>query len=360
MYSFILVGILVSYLPQHARIITRRSSEGISPWFVLLGTTSGTSAFANIILLRGSQADVLCCRVNSTFSCAAGLLGIAQVGVQWSCFFAMSVPGHTHSQPRAVTDRHRMLLFLIFFPRDPSDLSSSTTISAPNHDSNHDHDHQITKYEPPPPSYRDALLVVFLSLLHALLVFALSLLWFAFSPTTLQIWANFLGLLAAALACVQYIPQIYTTWRLQHVLSLSIPMMLIQTPGSFVFSFSLALRLGAGGWSAWGVYLVTGCLQGVLLGMAIGFELRDRKRAAGERNGESTDTAAGNGNGNAGDDVHERTPLLGEGETTEHGDARKPGANGSSAPRYAGNGHETLKKSKLSIVHNADDSSPDK
>jgi len=52
--------------------------------------------------------------------------------------------------------------------------------------------------------------------------------------------------------------------------------MLIQTPGSFVWSGSLAARLGIEGWSTWGVFLVTGCLQGCLLGMGIYFEVKAR------------------------------------------------------------------------------------
>ena len=87
----ILLGILISYLPQHHRIISRRSSEGISPYFVLLGTTSGTCAFANILTLPASRADLACCSEVSGFECVAGLLGIAQVGVQWSCFAVMCV-----------------------------------------------------------------------------------------------------------------------------------------------------------------------------------------------------------------------------------------------------------------------------
>src|SRR5215469_7791837 len=75
----IVVGILVSYLPQHLRIIIRRSSEGLSPYFVLLGTTSSTFAIANILTLPKSQADIECCKYISRFACIAGLLGIAQV-----------------------------------------------------------------------------------------------------------------------------------------------------------------------------------------------------------------------------------------------------------------------------------------
>lgn len=75
--------------------------------------------------------------------------------------------------------------------------------------------------------------------------------------------------------------------------------MCIQTPGSFVFAASLALRLGKSGWSAWGVYIVTGLLQGCLLFMGIKFELRDRaKRKADVQEGQGE---------------HERTALLSNG-----------------------------------------------
>lgn len=55
--------------------------------------------------------------------------------------------------------------------------------------------------------------------------------------------------------------------------------MCIQTPGSFVWVGSLAGRLGVAGWSTWGIYLVTGVLQGGLLVMAIWFEIRDRRES---------------------------------------------------------------------------------
>jgi hypothetical protein len=87
--------------------------------------------------------------------------------------------------------------------------------------------------------------------------------------------------MATVLAAIQYLPQIWMTWNLGHVGSLSIPMMLIQTPGSFVWSGSLAARLGLAGWSTWGVFLVTGCLQGCLLIMGIYFEVQARRERKG-------------------------------------------------------------------------------
>jgi hypothetical protein len=106
----------------------------------------------------------------------------------------------------------------------------------------------------------------------------LSLYFLSFTPNLAQSWANFLGIASAALASIQYFPQIYTTFSLKRVGSLSIPMMCIQTPGSFIWAASLAARYGAEGWSTWGVYVFTGCLQGVLLGMGIHFEVARRRK----------------------------------------------------------------------------------
>lgn len=161
-----------------------------------------------------------------------------------------------------------MLLFLVFFPREGM---------ANNNQGDDEHHVQYT--------FQHALAVVGLSILHFFVVFLVSVVLLARYPDQLQLWANILGLMATCLASIQYIPQIYTTWKLQHFYSLSIPMMLIQTPGSFVFAASLAVRLGASGWSAWGVYIVTGVLQGVLLGMGIWFWVRDKKEQKAQTSG---------------------------------------------------------------------------
>lgn len=87
--SLIIVGILVSYFPQHLRIFARRSSAGLSPYFVLLGATSSTCALGNILVLPLSRTDIECCHHVSPFACAASLLGVVQIGAQWACFFVL-------------------------------------------------------------------------------------------------------------------------------------------------------------------------------------------------------------------------------------------------------------------------------
>ena len=117
-----------------------------------------------------------------------------------------------------------------------------------------------------------------LSGVHALVVAAVTGVLVHSRPDYLTVWANTLGLMAAALAAIQYLPQIWTTWRLKHIGSLSIPMMLIQTPGGYLWAASLFARLGWAGWSTWFIYLMTASMQGCLLAMAIYFELSARRR----------------------------------------------------------------------------------
>lgn len=105
-------------------------------------------------------------------------------------------------------------------------------------------------------------------------------------PKYLGTWANILGVMAAVLAAVQYLPQIWTTYKLKHAGALSILMMTIQTPGGLLFAASLAARLGWRGWSSWGVYVLTAVMQGILLSMTIRYEWaahRGGGRLAGEQ-----------------------------------------------------------------------------
>ncbi|KAK6515183.1 hypothetical protein TWF506_007528 [Arthrobotrys conoides] len=244
----LLLGILVSYLPQHHRIITRRTSEGISPLFLLLGVTSGTCALANIWLL--GWGVVGCCASDlGPFQCFAGMLGILQVTTQWSCFMII------------------LLLFLIYFPFATPVLPTSDNMSTDSHHHKN-------------PSATTAITISLLSFIHLIIIFAVSVyIYRTASPSAILNWTSFLGIQSTVLASIQYIPQIFTTYKLKAVGSLSIPMMCIQTPGSFIWALSLATREGTD-WSSWLVYCVTGVLQGSLLVMAIIFERRRKQEEA--------------------------------------------------------------------------------
>jgi uncharacterized protein with PQ loop repeat len=120
-------------------------------------------------------------------------------------------------------------------------------------------------------------IVGLLCVLHGLIVIIITGIFFIALPSHLTFWANFLGVMAAVLAAIQYIPQIWTTYHLKHVGSLSIPMMCIQTPGGLLFAASLFGRLGWAGWSTWGIYILTAAMQGVVLFLGVYYELAARR-----------------------------------------------------------------------------------
>lgn len=281
---------LVSYLPQHWRIIARGTSEGISPYFVLLGVTSATAGFANILTLPQSRQDVACCHELDTLHCMAGLLGIAQLGVQWLCFGFI------------------LVLFLVFFRYDDATVPIS--------------EDEIRNDQ---PRWQTAVLVASTCLVHGLVVIVVTAVLAAVAPQALSGWANTLGLMAALLAAVQYLPQIYTTYHLKHVGSLSIPMMCMQTPGGLLFSASLFARLGWAGWSSWGIFLLTAIMQGILLSMAVYYEL---KRARLGDSFVAQDGVDGNDNGYG-------STANGNGATNGDGNGNGNGSAGLAPPKTA-------------------------
>ena len=95
---FLCAGLVVSYLPQIVRIILNKSSQGFSPWFLLLGSTSSASSFLNVVALQ--WGIIRCCPSLPSLECAESLLGILQVGLQWFMFALVFV------------------LFLIYYPLD--------------------------------------------------------------------------------------------------------------------------------------------------------------------------------------------------------------------------------------------------
>lgn len=89
-HSFLMAWVLISYIPQYARIISRRSAEGLSTLYILLGALSGVCAVGNIMMLPSSSVEIGCCRSTehmSRFACVSGLLGMFQVVLGIICFW---------------------------------------------------------------------------------------------------------------------------------------------------------------------------------------------------------------------------------------------------------------------------------
>ncbi|CAO3598241.1 unnamed protein product [Absidia cylindrospora] len=182
-------------------------------------------------------------------------MGVFQIGLQWAMFSLV------------------FILFLVYFPEDRKRTlhrPSSLHLEIPS-----------TLTATISEEWKINLVIMALCLGHLAISFMISLLLLIFvgGPDESQLtnlWAGFLGIISMLLAAMQYFPQIYKTWKRKSVGALSIPMMMLQTPGTALFVYSLMVRPGTN-WTAWITYMVTGILQGTLLTLCIVWHFRNKK-----------------------------------------------------------------------------------
>ncbi|KIM28209.1 hypothetical protein M408DRAFT_23915 [Serendipita vermifera MAFF 305830] len=271
------IGLVLSYLPQHYKIIHSGTSEGLNPLYLLLGSTSAASGMLNVITLQ--WVIIACCKYLNPGQCIESLGAVWIVGLQW--FFFTTI----------------LVLYLVYFPphRKYVDITSHTV----------PWDHSmVTRQNVPSTEWRLASIAGITTLVHFLFITFVTffLILTEHSATTpskpypipspdpnpppsypapyptqrILLWATFLGLLSTVLAVVQYAPQLWTTWKAKTVGALSIPMMCIQTPGAILMVTSIAIRPGTN-WTSWITYATAGVMQGSLLVMCICWKVRQKR-----------------------------------------------------------------------------------
>ncbi|KII91525.1 hypothetical protein PLICRDRAFT_38295 [Plicaturopsis crispa FD-325 SS-3] len=246
------LGLVLSYVPQHLRIYLKKSSEGFSPWFLLLGSTSAASGMLNMIALQWQI--IKCCRFLSTGNCLESIGGVFQVFLQWFMFTCI------------------LVLYMVYFP---SHLKyAEIDIDSPQHH----HMHVKTRLRT--DEWRLSITLSWVVLIHILLItfttFFLLLTSTAEDSHQVHSWATFLGVTSALLSAIQYAPQISRTYHAKVVGALSIPMMMIQSPGAVLMVLSIALRPDTN-WTSWITFAVAGVMQGSLLIMCIVWKVRQHR-----------------------------------------------------------------------------------
>lgn len=224
------IGIFISYLPQHIKIIKRRSSEGLSPAFLLLGSLSAFSALVNISILT-IPARRCCALTLSFYQCTNSLIGFFQILFQASGYiliFVLCVFATKNSMRESKLDHHKLTVnFNIFMA------------------------------------------MVVLNILFIIYLYHIDK---KKTYEGLLFFADISGVISTLLAIIQYIPQIYTTFTVKHAGSLSIPMMCLQTPGGFIWSYSLYSQPNSK-WSSWLPFFSAANLQLILLIMCVYFKM---------------------------------------------------------------------------------------
>ncbi|KUI59782.1 hypothetical protein VP1G_06993 [Cytospora mali] len=241
--SCILMGwVLISYIPQYARIVSRKSAEGLSTLYILLGSLSGVCAVGNIMMLPSSEVEIGCCRELQRFACISGLLGMFQVIFGIACFWGV-------------------LFMYVYYSEEEADAEIH---------------HRRPSLSGPKRTFRRAKKAYLVLLCACAFAFAVMLISAIIShrfPWYSQAWADTLGIAVAVLACVQWVPQTLTTWHLGHLGSLSLASLCLSAPYTWIFGINMIVRVGLAGWSAWVVYILVGTMQLILIAMGVSFKV---------------------------------------------------------------------------------------
>lgn len=228
---FFSVGILVSYVPQHVKIIVRKTSEGLSPDFLLLGALSSFAASMNIFLVSIPTRQC-CSTLLSKFECVNALSNMFQIFIQ--AFGSI------------------LVLVLCVFATRHSIRESRTELQ------------KLTV---------NFYVFLFYVIMNIALYWKLSANLQNGDMGVLYLFADISGIVALILSVAQYIPQLYTTWRIKHAGTLSIPMLCIQAPGGMIWATTLYLQPGAQ-WSSVVPFYGAAVLQATLLFMCLYYNHR--------------------------------------------------------------------------------------
>jgi uncharacterized protein with PQ loop repeat len=118
----------------------------------------------------------------------------------------------------------------------------------------------------PTKQHRGIVLAMISSFTLSMIAVVVSLL---YQPILLYV-AGVCGLVSTITGTIQFVPQIATTLMTRNFGSLSITMLLMQCPGSFVFVYSLMTQPGTN-WTSWISFLVCGIFQFLLICMYVVF-----------------------------------------------------------------------------------------
>jgi hypothetical protein len=106
---------------------------------------------------------------------------------------------------------------LVYFPRH----SSLEDGLGPHPHEHHHHEHHIPRpgeilhSEYKPPTYRTAVSVTVASAVYFILGSLISIIFLNTNYQQARVWAAWLGVLSMVLAAMQYLPQLWVTWRIK-------------------------------------------------------------------------------------------------------------------------------------------------
>jgi len=236
---FLITGITVSYIPQYIAIIKVRSSDGLSYPTLALAFLSGLLTLINTGILNWNP-KLMCCSIRSVSDCLAFNLPVIQLFIGPLCLFFLYI------------------VFLRYFSFHPNTAQTR---------------------EDKRKEFRQATVVFALIFLAAIVLSIVAgVLYYdvGVSSDHMVTYAQACGVMSSIAIVVQWVPQIYTVYKLKSPGSLSILMLLMQIPGAILVVIFLAV-LNHEDFTTWSPYVVTFIQQVILVVMCVIYMRRPKK-----------------------------------------------------------------------------------
>ena len=222
----ILIVVFFTYLPQYVKIIKNKSSSGISEFFLTIGYIGSICSWNNAFVFYYKEWE----QCQGFFNCGNSILGFNQVFIQWLCF-------------------------LIFFTL-----------------------YLIYKDKP-----RGAKIIA-IYITSNILVIPIFITTYLFAKGIVNIraaeiaqdYADVLSILSIIACCLQYIPQIWKTFKQKSPGNFSLIMLLLQSPGTYIWATYLALQKGSN-ITTWLPLIITATWQLILLIMGFYYTKMQKK-----------------------------------------------------------------------------------
>mmetsp|Transcript_8423 Transcript_8423/g.35215 ORF Transcript_8423/g.35215 Transcript_8423/m.35215 type:complete len:321 (-) Transcript_8423:48-1010(-) len=255
------IGVWISWLPQQVEFAMKKSTFGVSSLYVILTQVANWTPFINALYL--DHDTFKCCTYISFWECQESLIAVYQLGISVFsvvCIHILYVVFYTPTEPAIVAhelgwddeiDAHA----------PPGDLNTAPGEAVEVGDGAI----PVSKEYVKQARRKQLIFFVLFNLLVAVCIAAgFIFMWITYPYSPLVVWYSY-GLSAIGVLAVlfQFTPQIYMTYKIKERGSLSIVMLLIQTPGTWIWL--LYLVADGQNWSTWISTLVAAVEVSILL-----------------------------------------------------------------------------------------------
>jgi len=268
---FLIVGTIVSFLPQHLKIYQEKTHKGLS--FAGFWAANFTAYFSLINYVAiSAQGTFYCCAPGTTFmDCSGAYLAFVQLVVNHVCQHLIVVLYVVYYDHKYANE--------LEFEAAQVEEQSGTMIGEIDVDHstvNHDQDEVILSLD-----YRRSRF--WCGFQFIVEVIGTSFLFFFYfnygvDSNTLYIFGIFCMGVTGVFACFQMLPQILETYHFQDTGSLSILTVIMQGAGALLVAVNLQPH---GSWEIWTPYLILASLNFVLL-VEITYLYCNKKKATKE------------------------------------------------------------------------------